>query len=272
MSNTHNSSSIDTSFLEKTVLAYQDGQPDAAEDLINLLAPFTYKYLQILTCRHITFNDRGTCWLLSLTARDERCRSALVKCARNGCKLPAIYRAQAIQDWMKITRSLAETYTEEDLLQELQLLILEMAKRYKKGTSLFVAYLAKGFVYELGRRLIELTKDFLTYRPSLHLSTYNDFLDYTNDAVTEEEPTLDAQDDTEIDLDANWILGATCSPAFSTLNQFERVLLKMYYEEKLTDKQIAKITGYHYITIHRKRNAAVVKLKKALEKENKLSR
>ncbi len=70
------------------------------------------------------------------------------------------------------------------------------------------------------------------------------------------------------ELDSHWIYGA-CSEIFTDLTPLDRLIIKMFYLDKFTDIEIAKITGYHRNWIGIKRRRAVETIRQKL-KEMKL--
>lgn len=63
------------------------------------------------------------------------------------------------------------------------------------------------------------------------------------------------------ELGIEWINGS-CSERFKELKNLERMILKLYYIDGYTDREIGNLYGYHINTIFNKRKKSIEILKK----------
>ena len=163
-----------------------------------------------------------------------------------------------------------ETYgylPEEEILTDLQMLLLMLAKRYKQCGRNFCAYLKNAYSYEISRHIKKFIKD-----PSnIHYRNV-EYEDYMQSSV--DEPVENCFEDKiyENSLgvpDMTWMQGSSCSDKFSKLTSLERKLLVKYYLEEYNDRQISEEFGMHINTVNQKRRHALAVLAKELGQDPK---
>ena len=230
---------------------------DAAEELIIKFNPLFKKYIMLLKTGQIDFNDSDVKTFVGTFVADPRLQRALKRSkSRNE------YRA----DIYKRFSFVLETYgksTEEEILIDLQMLLLILAKRYKAMGRNFCAYVHNCFRFEVSRHIQKFIKNPINigYKNISYEDSANGSGDNGIDIVHED---VYYESDSGVP-NATWVNGETCSDMFSILNQLERKIIVKYYAEEYNDKQISDYLGLHINTVNQKRRQAVHKLAEHLD-------
>jgi DNA-directed RNA polymerase specialized sigma24 family protein len=225
----------------------------AAEELIKKFYPLFKKYLVLLKSGQIDFNDGEMKMFIASFIDEETLKNALQR-----RKQKAIFRQQIYQRFNFIK----ETYgslPEEEIKIDLDVIFLEMAKRYKQIGRSFCGYLYNSFRYEVSRHIKKFTRNPL----NIHYRNceYEDYMRSTEEVAIEEDCFEDKFYENSIGIpDLSWISGKNCSDIFQCLTPLERKLLVKYYMEEWNDRQIAEEFGIHINTCNQKRRQAVAKL------------
>jgi len=74
----------------------------------------------------------------------------------------------------------------------------------------------------------------------------------------------------EVIIDDLWIVGITCEVPYDILTTEERLFIKLKWIDGHTQREIAKILGYHPNTIVKKKKALLVKLREKVAEEDKI--
>lgn len=252
----------DYELVDKLVERYQGGDENAAEELLRQLRPYMSKFFKILRLGSIDLSDRDSRKFINLFIDDENMRSKLKKAYQSTDARNEAYRATAL------IQSMCTSIPSEDIIHELILVLLTLAKRYSKTKKKvnFCGYLYNAFRFELARRIKQITFDPLTHCTDLTIP-YDDS-DYSNgnDEPVEEsiqiyvdEPLAVLEDE----LGNSWARGLTCGDMFSKLTQLQRIILKMHYMDGEGDSAIGERLGIHRTTVKRQRTCAEEILKKA---------
>jgi RNA polymerase sigma factor (sigma-70 family) len=250
------------------VKAYQQGNELAGEELLRIFGchpdesvnKYIGKYYDLIRYGKMDFKNKDLRRFVSLFAYDPVLRE----------KLKPFYQyADTKAATMKVVQKIVERFEsveDEDLLQDLRLLLLQQAMRYeKKGEKItFLGYLYNSYRFAVYNYYKWLFEDLLL----------SDRVDFDIEAMEQGE---DESAGIEIDeawffedvyfeneteeLGFNWIHNRTATFPFNQLSVYERTIVFMHYEKKMTDKDVAAITGYHEDTIftHRKRIKAKLK-------------
>lgn len=228
----------------------------AAQELITRFNPLFKKYVMLFKTGQIDFKDSDAKIFIGTFIDDPRLHRALKR-----QKSRTEYRA----DIYKKFGFVLETYgqlPEEDILTDLQMLLLVLAKRYKQVGKNFCAYVHNCFRYEVSRHIKKFIKNPLniSYKNTSYEDTNNSSEENCIDMVCE-----DMYHEPENGIpNATWINGETCSEIFSLLNPLERKIIVKYYAEEYNDKQIADSLGLHINTVNQKRRQAVATLANSL--------
>lgn len=245
------------SHIDSLVKMYQDGDKQAAEELIERFNPYLMKFFNILRKGVIDLSDYDSRKFISLFVINKEVRRVIVYNRQSNNTRHIAYVTTS-----RVANSFVTTDSEE-IYSILVCVLLTLANRFVKKRVNFAGYVFNAYKFELYRTITPHTTDPLTYATTSTISycdtEYIDNSDFTDDpAVNAEELHIVNED---MDIDYNWIHGLTCSEAFSRLTTFDRVLLKLSYVDGMSDQEISNLTGYHRVSITRKRLA----IKKALQ-------
>lgn len=232
---------------------------DAAGELIKKFYPLFKKYLVLLKTGQIDFNDTEMKMFVASFIDEDSLKKALRR-----RKQRTLFRQQIYQRFNFIK----ETYgslPEDEIKIDIEMIFLEMAKRYKVMGRSFCGYLYNSFRYEVSRHIKKFTRNPL----NIHYRNceYEDYMKSTNDeeASFEEDCLEDKFYENSVGIpDLSWISGTNCSDIFQCLTPLERKLLVKYYMEEWNDRQIAEEFSIHINTCNQKRRQAVAKLAAAL--------
>lgn len=224
----------------------------AAKELLDRFNPLFKKYIMLFKTGQIDFKDSDMKTFVGTFIDDPRLHRALKR-----QKSRSEYRA----DIYKKFGFILETYgqlSEEEILIDLQMLLLILAKRYKNVGKNFCAYVHNCFRYEVSRHIKKYIKNpiNISYKNTSYEDTNNGLEDDNIDIIHEDlyyEPENGIPD-------MSWISGNTCSETFSILSSLERKIIVKYYAEEHNDKQIADLLGLHINTVNQKRRQAIAKL------------
>lgn len=252
--------------VDQLVAQYQRGDEEAAYTLLVMYggedgtSQFLGKYLKLLKREVFDLTDKDTRRFLQLYMVEGR--EALVN--RHQSKEG---KAAAAKTASMLAKGLAQ-YDEMDLIQDLQMLFLQQAMRYRKQKKHvnFSGYLYNSFRFAVFNYL---KKTVFKYDVLNH--PYIEQLD--EELVGEEgieikdewfyEDRFFDQEGEELGLD--WVNGGRCNEAFENLTQLERLILKLAYEDNKTDTEIAEHLGFHRNTILKYRHEAKQRLQETLE-------
>lgn len=220
----------------------------AAAELLERFYPLLKKYLLIVTTGLINWQDKESKDFVSNFISDRQ-------------QLNALKRKNQTSDYRRLIYDsfnfVKETYGNndpEEIMTDLQMLLLVVAKRYKQVGKNFCAYVMNSYKFELARHIKNYFKNPLnvTYKLS----------EYTVEALKDDSAEMyeDEYYTNETGLPSiEWINGY-CNDAFQTLTPVERKILVKYYLENLNDSQIANELGLHLNTINAKRRKSIAKL------------
>lgn len=240
---------------------------EAGIELIERFQPFLKKYAILFKSGQIDFNDKEMKLFVASFMDEDDLKRALKR-----KKQKKEYRARIYEKFNFIK----ETYgslPEDEILTDLQMLLLQLAKRYKQMGKNFAAYLYNSFRYEVARHIKKFIRNPLNipYRKI----KFEDYMSYYHDPAIENDFEDKFYEDSLGIPDMSWIQGETCSELFGILSPLERKLIVKYYLEHWNDRQISEEFGIHINTVNQKRRMAIRKLAKELgidEKDIKRSR
>ena len=177
-----------------------------AEELLNRFAPLFKKYMMLIKHNQIDFNDMEQKSFVSLFMDDITLRRVL-----NRKVTPPSYRSDI---YLK-SNFIKETYgsnSEQDIINDLYVCFLKIAKRYKQVGKNFCAYLYNVFKHEVARMIKGQIKNPLSI-------PYKNFQyeDYVNG--TEDSYQVEIYEDTYYESytglpDLSWVLGDTPSSIY----------------------------------------------------------
>lgn len=141
--------------IEKLVEQCQQGDNDAAMELLDLFKSYLGKYFLLIKEGIINFDDRDTRNFLNLFISNKSTREALKRSRQSSETRTEAYKAA------HSLKSRCKSLDKEDLEQELACAFLVLVHRYKKKgkNKNFAGYLYNAYRYELYRQIDKITKD-----------------------------------------------------------------------------------------------------------------
>jgi DNA-directed RNA polymerase specialized sigma24 family protein len=167
---------------------------------------------------------------------------------------PPSYKSEIYQK----SNFIKETYginNEEDILYDLYICFLNVAKRYKQIGKNFCAYLYNVYKHEVARFIKAYIKNPLSI-PYKNFQ-YEDFINGSEDVFLIEEQENSYYESITGLPDMSWLLGDTCSTEFLFLTPLQRKIMVKYYLEDWSDRQIAESMGVQTSSINGKRREAL---------------
>lgn len=233
---------------------------EAAEELLKRFSPLFKKYLVLLQTGQIDYNDIETKLFVSSFIEDGRLQKALKRSKQ---------KYEFKSDISKRFKFVIETYgaaTEDEILMDLKMIFLIIAKRYKQIGRTFCGYLYNTYRHEVSRHIKKYIKNPINipYKILEFEECVNGDIDRSIEISYEDKYY---ENSTGIP-DINWMLGKDCSELFTELNPIDRKILIKYYLEEWNDRQISEAFGIHINTVNQKRRLAVQKIAKKLSIQN----
>ncbi len=240
--------------IEELVLEYQSYLQDKNKvnptlELLERFSPLFKKYLTLIKYNQIDFNDMEQKSFISLFIDDRMLRRVL-----NRKVTPPSYKSEIYQK----SNFIKETYgvnNEEDIMYDLYICFLNVAKRYKQIGKNFCAYLYNVYKHEVARFIKTYIKNPLSI-PYKNFQ-YEDFINGSEDAFMMEEQESSYYESITGLPDMSWVLGDTCSMEFLFLTPLQRKIMIKYYLEDWSDRQIAESLGVQTSSINGKRREAL---------------
>lgn len=216
--------------------------------LIAKFSPLFKKYIQLFKTANIDFTDKEMKEFIALFIDNYELKKALLRKKINSTNRAEIY--------VKFN-FVIETYgkiSEDDMLSDLNMWLLILAKRYKNVGKNFCAYVYNSYRYEVARHIKKFINNPLNiWYKNLY---YEDWIQSEN--KIEELIYEDNYYESLTGLpDFTWINGQSCANIFSSLTTFQRKILVKYYLEDWNDRQIAQYLGAHINTVNQKRRDAI---------------
>ena len=246
--------------IEELVLSYQnylilknrEQAVNPAFELLERFSPLFKKYLALIKHNQIDFNDMEQKSFVSLFMDDKVLRRML-----NRKVTPNSYKSDIYQK----SNFIKETYgvnNEEDIVYDLYICFLNVARRYKQIGKNFCAYLYNVYKHEVARFIKAYIKNPLSI-PYKNFQ-YEDFINGSEDALIMEEQESSYYESLTGLPDISWVLGETCSNDFLFLTPLQRKIIVKYYLEDWSDRQIAESMGIQTSSINSKRREALILL------------
>lgn len=262
--------------VDQLVFAYQSGDQDAAMQLLlrygyNLDGEptrFLGKYYQLLVHGAYDLRDKDVRRFLQLYMHDGESRRVMTYHLQDTTTKKDAARV------VNLLTTNVQKVEKEDVMQDLVLLFLDQAMKFekKKKEVDFSGYLYNTYRYKVYHLL---QKKLFSY----DVLTQEERVMFDEDLIGEqgieikdewfyEETVL--KDEPELGLD--WVQG-NCHEVYKVLSVLERLIIKLAYDRKMTDEQIARQLGFHRNTIWKYRNEAQNKVEdqhEVLRKEGML--
>ena len=249
--------------VDKLVFTYQKGaRPEATEEekregdeastaLINRFQPLFKKYLLVIKLGKINFNNAEQKNFVRLFLPETSLKYAL-----SHKKVARSYQERISERFNFIVEGYGKQ-EEEEILADLRMLLLIIAKRYKDMGKSFACYVYNSYRYEVARRIMAFNKNPANFH-------------YKNLALDDTDPPMSFDDYDKVDdtlgedefgiPDASWIKGEACSDLFAGFAPVERLIFSKYYLQSWNDGQIGQLLGMHANTINQQRKSILKKL------------
>lgn len=243
--------------IEELVLNYQgylkeenrENLINPAYELLERFSPLFKKYLTLIKYNQIDFNDMEQKSFISLFMDDKVLRRVL-----NRKSTPSSYKSDIYQK----SNFIKETYgvnNEEDIMYDLYICFLNVARRYKQIGKNFCAYLYNVYKHEVARFIKSYIKNPLSI-PYKNFQ-YEDFINGSEDSFMMEDQESSYYESITGLPDLSWVLGDTCSTEFLYLTALQRKIIVKYYLEDWSDRQIAESMGIQTSSVNSKRREAL---------------
>lgn len=275
------------------VYEYQNGSIEAANILLESFAKFLSNYVALIKLGKYNLNYYSVRSFIKLFVEDPKDRKLLNSYFYNQYTSKSISFAT-----VNIIMNIFHESTYEDIKQDLKIIFFSMCKKYKDVRPSFHAYIDKNFHYYAYRYFEKTIRDPIGRGSSISISTpiksqltedsnitladvledkqtevENDYIlneltvyydiKFSSIPVVYGEENHDTYNNTF--LNTNWINGITCSKAFKILTPLERNIVKFWYIDNLTDKQIGDKFGICRGSINKRRNIAKIKIREYLK-------
>lgn len=225
---------------------------DSIHELIERFNPLFRKYIILLRTGQINFKDQEMKLFVYSFLDNDYLKNEIKK---------AKQKTDAKREIYNRFNFIKETYgslDEEELLIDLQVIFMTLARRYKIMGRSFCGYLYNCFRHEVYRHIKKFLKNPINI-PYRH-TQFEDFMKFVEEPSFEETFEDGFYEDNLGIPDMNWIVGESCSKSFSHLSPIERKLLIKYYLEDWNDRQISEEFGIHINTVNQKRRNAIIKI------------
>lgn len=220
--------------------------------LVAKFSPLFKKYIQMFKYANVDWTDRESKEFIALFIDSYELKKALFR-----KKINAANRAEIYTKFNFIIETYGKT-EEEDIIADLSMCLLILAKRYKNVGKNFCAYVYNAFRHEVARHIKKQVKNPLTiwYKNFEFEEWINSGVNPANEIVYEDNyyESLTGLPD------ITWVNGQSCADIFNKLSTFQRKILVKYYLEDWNDRQIAQYLGTHINTVNQKRRDAITLL------------
>lgn len=230
---------------------------DAIDELIAKFNPLFKKYIILLKTGQINFKDQEMKLFVYSFLDDSRLKAELKKPNQKAEVRKEIY------DRFNFIKETFGSLDEEEILVDLQVIFMTVAKRYKQMGRSFCGYLYNCFRFEVYRHIKKFLKNPINI-PYRH-TQFEDYMQFIEEPSFEEDYE-DRFYESNLGIpDFNWILGETCGDVFKRLSVHERKIIIKYYLEDWNDRQISEEFGIHINTVNQKRRCATLKIAEGLD-------
>lgn len=222
--------------------------------LVAKFSPLFNKYIQLLSNSIIDWTDRETKEFIALFIDDYELKKALYR-----KKINAVNRSDIHIKFNFVIETYGKVL-KEDMLSDLAMCLLILAKRYKNAGKNFCAYVYNAYRYEVARHIKRFIKNPLNIPYKMLFFEEEWICDPTcnrNEVPWYEDNYYESMTGLP---DFTWINGQSCSDLFHKLSVFQRKILIKYYLEDWNDRQIAEYLGAHINTVNQKRRDAIALL------------
>ncbi len=271
------------------VYEYKNGSMDAADKLLDAFAKFLSNYAVLIKFGKYNLNYYSVRSFIKLFIEDPKDRKLL-----NSYFYNQYAGRNIVFSTVNTIMNIFHESSYEDIKQDLKIIFFNMCQKYKDVRPSFHTYIDKNFHYYAYRYWEKTIRDPIGRGSSVSISTPIRSMKFTEDTnITFADILEDVQSKVENDytlnkitvyydikasaipvvygeetsdtynntfLNTNWINGITCSTAFKILTPLERKIIKLWYIDNLTDKEIGEKFGICRGSINKRRNIAKTKI------------
>lgn len=286
--------SKDYQMVHDLVYEYKNGSTEAANKLLESFSKFLSNYVALIKLGKYNLNYYSVRSFIKLFIEDPKDRKLLNAYFYNQCTSKNV-----LFSTVNIILNIFHESTYEDIMQDLKIIFFNMCKKYKDVRPSFHTYIDKNFHYYAYRYWEKNIRDPIGRGSSISISAPINSNSFSEDiSLTFADVLEDVQNKVESDyiinkitvyyniksssipvvygeenndtysntfLNINWINGITCSKAFKILTPLERKIIKLWYIDNLTDKQIGEKFGICRGSINKRRNVAKNKISEYLK-------
>lgn len=226
---------------------------EAGEELLRRFAPLFKKYYTLIkTCNTPKWCDKETISFVGSFVNDEELRRSIKHSNNN----PSSKNKKELFKKFKFVTDTYGSLSEEEIMTDLQMLFLIIAKRYKQMGRSFCGYINNSFRFELYRHIKKHVKNPINI--PYKIVEYEEYISNTKD--DNENIYEDIYNFDQITPSETWISGKDCSDIFKSLTPIERKIVVKYYLEEWNDRQISEFFDIHINIVNQKRRKAVKKI------------
>ena len=222
---------------------------NCGNQLVMKFSPFFEKYINLFKYSFIDWNNKEIKEFIALFIDDYELKKALFRKKINAQNQKEIFYR------MNFIIQIYGSIEQEELVADLKMCLLILAKRYKNVGKNFCVYVYNTFRHEMARHIKRHIKN------PLNIWYKNWYYQEVTPNVEFFSPAFEYKDNYYEDMvglpDISWVNGLTCSDTFKDLSVFQRKILIKYYLEDWNDRQIAEHLGAHVNTINQKRREAI---------------
>jgi RNA polymerase sigma factor (sigma-70 family) len=271
------------------VYEYKNGSMDAADKLLESFAKFLSNYAVLIKYGKYNLNYYSVRSFIKLFVENPKDRKLL-----NSHFYNQYAGKNVVFSTINTIMNIFHESSSEDIKQDLKIIFFNMCQKYKDVRPSFHTYIDKNFHYYAYRYWEKTIRDPIGRGSSVSISTPIKSIKFVEDTnLTFADILEDVQSKVENDytlnkitvyydiktssvpvaygeenhdtynntfLNTNWINGITCSTAFKILTPLERKIIKLWYIDNLTDKEIGDKFGICRGSINKRRNIAKTKI------------
>lgn len=263
--------------IDELVFRYQAGCEESGEEILRIfgchpqdkrMTLYVGKYYSMLRYGKISFGDKDSRRFIACFMVDSELRKKMIP----------FYQYRDVKEEARRTLekviNILGVVEDEDFKQDLRMLLLQQAIRYRKTKKSvdFTGYLYNSYRYAVKNYIQDLFK---RYEPYMHMP--NNLISIEDELIEDEssiiklgedifakEPMISADLDDE--LGNSWVRGLTCGDEFKDVTPLQRLILKLHFHDGVADGKIADMMGVHINTIFRQRKKATKAIEEAIER------
>jgi len=243
-------------------LAFDYQETGNSEELIKRFQPFLLKYHALIVRGKYDLKNKDIRHFICLYIGDKNITESLRKKGKYHKDIEIKKAQQAVEfiqqayiDYHKLTPG-ESFYPYDDVYLELAEAFLETTKLYTDKGKGFEAFIKNRFKYILKKKYIDPKLfGFKNHENILYKDIY-----YCTDLMSIEAAIEKKFEDKPFNLEFNeydnlnnilWLNGLVCGELFKNLSYTERFILVKRYQDKLSAKEIAQLTGFHHRSVAR---------------------